>query len=36
MTRLFLLALSLVLTALIALAVRTGDFSAAGSWLRFG
>ncbi len=33
MTRLFLLALSLVLTALIALAVRTGDFSAAGSWL---
>lgn len=33
MTRLFLLALSLVLTALIALAVGTGDFSAAGDWL---
>jgi len=33
MTRILLLVLSLVLTALIALAVGTGDFSAAGDWL---
>ncbi|WP_203291018.1 hypothetical protein [Maricaulis parjimensis] len=31
--RWILLLLSLVLTALIALAVGTGDFSAAGAWL---